>query len=69
MTNKNWYSYPEFGSHYKLEDDYLMFCPTNIDGTPDIDSSGEVDMPFMKEESLKDYERLLEIKNELKTKK
>ncbi len=42
MTNKNWYPYKDLGSYFKLEDDTLMGCPMNEDGTRE-DTPTEVD--------------------------
>jgi len=46
-TNKRWYPYKEFGCHYKIVADVLMGCPTNQDGTPDVDCDFYVDFPFI----------------------
>lgn len=63
---KLWHSYPEFGSHYRLDGDTLMFCPTLSSGEPELESEGEVEFDFVKSEDEKAYKRLLEIKEELK---
>lgn len=42
MTNKHWYPYPELGGYLKLENDVLIGCPMNKDGTRRDDPS-EVD--------------------------
>lgn len=44
-TNKQWYSYPEYGSYYKLEDGELYQCPMNLDGSRG-DSPTWVDFDF-----------------------
>ena len=41
-TNNQWYPYEELGSYFKLENDVLLQCPMNMDGTRD-DTPCEVD--------------------------
>jgi hypothetical protein len=44
-TNKQWYSYQEYGSYYKLEDGELYQCPMNLDGSR-ADTPTWVDFDF-----------------------
>ena len=64
-TNKHWYPYEEDGSYYKLENDVLLQCPMNADGTRD-NSSCEVDWDYGIEPE--DEPRLIAIVKELEEK-
>ena len=64
-TNNQWYPYEELGSYFKLENDVLLQCPMNIDGTRD-DTPCEVD--WQRGVDDKDEPRLQEIVKELQEK-
>ncbi len=64
-TNTQWYPYDEFGSYFKLEDDALLQCPMNVDGSKDV-SVCEVDWEMGVGEE--DMIRLKEIVEELQFK-
>ncbi|HEY5141287.1 MAG TPA: hypothetical protein VIJ25_18535 [Methylococcales bacterium] len=49
-TNKQWYAYPEFGSHYRLEAGNLLGCPTKLNGTPETESEFDVDFDAVRED-------------------
>lgn len=65
-TNKQWYPYKELGAYFRLEDDTLMQCPMNTDGSKDKEAA-EVDwIRGVADEQ--DKERLLKIVDELQDK-